>query len=435
MFINLIVFYLLLYYINSYITIPFKKEFFKENKTIFDELLSNNLKILIKIGKPIQKIPFYLNLTEYGFFINSNYFKINNSKTYKKLNVDEYEEIYDFIDGLNDISYSKKKDKIESSDQIIIGKENIYLKNISFLIHNQTNNNNYGILGLNQYYDHNYYKNYNIIYQLKEKNSIKSYSFFIEYKNYNEGKLIIGANPHEIYKNYDNEYFNIFKNINIEGGYKINFYKIYFNNNTMINNLNAELSFENGMIRGTNIYRNLIEKNFFEKFIEQNLCFKIKNYLNDYEYNIFYYCEKNVIENFPTLIFQIYDTKFEFKFDKNDLFYNINDKSYFLIYFKNIDMGKWILGKPFFKKYLITFNHDKKTISYYTQFKNNIEFKFKFTYLSLIINVILVILIIFLFYYLYYYFKYKIRKIRANELIENDNYNYNLNINQQYIEL
>jgi hypothetical protein len=78
MFINLIVFYLLLYYINSYITIPFKKEFFKENKTIFDELLSNNLKILIKIGKPIQKIPFYLNLTEYGFFINSNYFKINN---------------------------------------------------------------------------------------------------------------------------------------------------------------------------------------------------------------------------------------------------------------------------------------------------------------------------------------------------------------------
>ena len=63
MFINLIVFYLLLYYINSYITIPFKKEFFKENKTIFDELLSNNLKILIKIGKPIQKIPFYLKLT------------------------------------------------------------------------------------------------------------------------------------------------------------------------------------------------------------------------------------------------------------------------------------------------------------------------------------------------------------------------------------
>ena len=61
MFFNLIVFYLLHYYY-SYITIPFKKEFFDENKTIFDELLSNNLKILIKIGKPIQKIPFYLNL-------------------------------------------------------------------------------------------------------------------------------------------------------------------------------------------------------------------------------------------------------------------------------------------------------------------------------------------------------------------------------------
>ena len=123
MFINLIVFYLLLYYINSYITIPFKKEFFKENKTIFDELLSNNLKILIKIGKPIQKIPFYLNLKEYGFFINSNYFKINNSKTYKKLNVDEYEEIYDFIDGLNDISYSKKKIKLNHLIKLLLEKK------------------------------------------------------------------------------------------------------------------------------------------------------------------------------------------------------------------------------------------------------------------------------------------------------------------------
>ena len=433
MFFNLIVFYLLHYYY-SYITIPFKKEFFDENKTIFDELLSNNLKISIKVGKPVQKIPFYLNLKEYGFFINSNYFKINNSKTYKKLNVTEYEEIYEFIDGLNDISYTKKKDTIESTDEIIIGKENIHLKNISFLIHNQTINNYYGILGLNQYYNHDYYKNYNIICQLKEKKSINSYSFFIEYKNDNEGKLIIGAKPHEIYKKkFDIEYFNIFKNVNIEGGYSIKFHKIYFNNNSIFNNLNADLFFENGMIRGTNIYRNLIEKNFFEKFIEQNLCFRTKKYLNDYEYIIFYHCKKKVIENFPTLNFQI-ETKFEFEFDKNDLFYNINDISYFLIYFKNIDMGKWILGKPFFKKYLITFDHDKKTISYYTQYKIN-EFKFKFTYFSLISNVILIIIIIILFYYLYYYFKYKIRKIRANELIEDDNYNNNSNINQQYIEL
>ena len=62
-----------------------------------------------------------------------------------------------------------------------------------------------------------------------------------------------------------------------------------------------------------------------------------------------------------------------FSLTKNDLFaYNINDNSdnnfYFLIVDGIDDEERWILGIPFLKKYVISYDFDSKTISYYENY-------------------------------------------------------------------
>ena len=75
------------------------------------------------------------------------------------------------------------------------------------------------------------------------------------------------------------------------------------------------------------------------------------------------------------------------------MFKNFNNKLFFLIIFESGSSNEWIFGKPFFQKYHLLFNQDKKIIGVYTDF-NHKNKKFKlFSIIKILIVIILFILI------------------------------------------
>ena len=94
-----------------------------------------------------------------------------------------------------------------------------------------------------------------------------------------------------------------------------------------------------------------------------------------------------------------------------------NGKYYFLIVFKNFKY-KWIFGEPFFKKYQVTFDKNKKIFGFYT--KKQYHFNFTSTLIIIILIILLFITILLLIYFIR--ISLKKRKIRANELEEQFEY-------------
>jgi hypothetical protein len=108
-----------------------------------------------------------------------------------------------------------------------------------------------------------------------------------------------------------------------------------------------------------------------------------------------------------------------FEFNYNDLFDEYHNKFYFLVGFTRAT--HWKIGKQFFKKYTVVFNQDKRTIGFYKNSKNNVNFSLK-----LILLIILGIIIIFLLINLKYKKSlnlFKSKRIKANELEDDISYN------------
>ena len=105
---------------------------------------------------------------------------------------------------------------------------------------------------------------------------------------------------------------------------------------------------------------------FFKKYIDRNIC-KIKKTNETY---IIIYCDafrfgKNDINKFPRIIFNKFKNGLKFYFNGEDLFYYNNNKYFFMI-IKNLSYQNiFTLGRLFLKKYLLSFNPDKKLISFY----------------------------------------------------------------------
>jgi hypothetical protein len=152
--------------------------------------------------------------------------------------------------------------------------------------------------------------------------------------------------------------------------WKIIFNSIYININKEVINMeqikNIFLDNDYGLISGTGEYRNLIEKHFFNEYINKSKCaidiLKTKDLGNFY----YYECDSDInINNFPNLYFKSKNFQYEFQLTKDDLFAKDNDKIYFLIVFEFSRTNTWKLGKPFLEKYLFSYNYDAKTVIFY----------------------------------------------------------------------
>ena len=253
---------------------------------------------------------------------------------------------------------------------------------------------------------------------------------FFLFNNINQGNLIIGNYPHlnkkEKYK-IENFYLNKIDLNSKNFYYNINMYKIYYGNYLLNEEYKITFSYENGLIKGPKYFQNYIENTFFNYYINLNKCNKfISNKLIN---NIYYICnDKKIIKNFKELNFRTRGNDFNFTLNYKDLFYKFNNKYYFLIFFVNNDNDSnknWEFGIPFFQKYKIIFDMEKKHIGYY-KINKKIKKKIKINLIEILILFSLLNIIILLIYIMYHkckllYLKY-IKKIKEfDEKDLNDN--------------
>jgi len=481
------------------LSIPFKFKQTKRNSYSYNSLdflneyYKKELLLELNIGTPPQKVNAYLNQQSYCIELKSpESISENNYCPYKSTSF-----------AINEIQNPQNNNfrYINSRDILNINKnESIKLSFVSSVNLNLSTNKNISLIpeiGINNpliYYGYLYTCN-NLIYDLRSMNSIDKKIFSVKCNDKFGGEFILGNDLtkynsiHFKEEKYYTKYFSwdfmfIYDNIYIKNSLN----KIeYLNITGHTNKKEAIININSGLIIGTEEFRNLIHRIFFEDLIEKNICILdlIEFSNSDYRYgNEFYvyncnhkqftgqdnqmYNKKNYYLEFPNLIFNSKSFEYDFELTNNDLFEQIYTREYFLIIFPKIikdktDKDIWLLGAPFYKKYPFTINLVAKTLGFYLNKKeinpkinetkstigndkdmenNNSKIK------NIIIKISEVLLglgLLFLAYYIGMKVKEQ-RKKRANEL-KDDNYEYisddnkdinqieNGAINKQFVEL
>ena len=414
---SLLIYLILIKYIFSQLIIDYKKEIKKELKTpdeILLDLVETEYYIKIKIGIPYQELKVNIEFTNFIFYISGDekYKKYNPklSSSYKLYSPNEKIEEFDlYIKGIlsNETIYFNNK-KYEDFFFVLsknsTKKSKMYPSSIG--------------LGISTKIYSKYSIAINFINILYLQKKIKSNSFFINQINENEGQIIIGNLPHEYEKIKNN-----FQKFEVAYSDSVSFYnywctkfdKIKYNNLSYHENYMILFDFNlEGIIIGS-FYFELLKRDFFQYYIDKNICFE--NTVGDYNY---FYCDKNNKKNIE--FEKIYNFSFinknfneTFEVSYKDLFKEKGDYIFFLA-IHNIRLSStFILGRLFFNKYQLGFNYDKKMIYLY---KNQLNKKGKSNFLLIFIIIFLLIIVFTLLYYYFFYFKTK-RKIYATELEDN----------------
>jgi hypothetical protein len=293
-------------------------------------------------------------------------------------------------------------------------------------------------------------QNENIVYSLKSRKYIDNYyvSFkfdekkaFDNYENL-KGKIIIGEPPHEYDKNdfYREQYKGGTAYIISVNDYVLLFDKVYLglknNPKTILinsdNNNKFKVSFEisYGLISAPDVYLDYIESNFFNKSEIANICKKSKEKGKIFDYDAFI-CENDIktkFNLFPEISLFYQNFNYNFTFNYEDLFMLRNNKYYFKIIFLGGGYSQWRFGLPFFLKYRLVLNQDKKQIGFYDDnikvskdINDNNNSIIKSVWFWIIIFILLVVIIIITIVISKKIFGKK-RKHKVNEL--NDEYDY-----------
>ena len=392
---------------SSYIKLPFRKfSTYQKEINYFNYLEKNDIAIIFEIGTPFQSIPIYINFELYSFYISgqnlNGKYNENSSSTLKKKQLS-----YFYSEVLNEGYESEDKFKLKD-----ISNKEIIISDFNFIIPTKLNEHKIdnfipSSLGL-KIQDSPDIKNYGFLYILKQKEIIDSFGWTIKYLNNEEGEIIIGGYPHEYDKEYD---ISKFKNTKAEKrGAQVYWdlkFQYYLTDKQDFRNCHAQFDISFGFIKANFIYKNYLINEFFQF---KNNCFIYNN--TNYDYFI---CNSNEkISDFPKLILFHKDLNYSFEFNYKDLFIQKDNQLYFLIVFekKSQSIEYWILGKPFFKKYQLVFESDRKLMGIYTEKEK------KQLNVSWIIVFILFIILIILIIFIIQKYKNLPKKIKANELLE-----------------
>ena len=230
---------------------------------------------------------------------------------------------------------------------------------------------------------------------LKKNKIIEEYSWTFKFHTKEEGRLIIGDEPHnyETSKNFyhKNKYNKVvtYSHNDENFPWSFHFKEIFFINskNEMIyvgKWIKMILVQNLGFIIGEDKYKNLILENYFQELIDKNVCILEKsNITNHPKKGIFYHesgiyemfhCNKSLINEkiiFPKLNFFEPNLEYNFTFSFNNLFQLIDDRYYFLVIFPeditHAAYKVWYLGLPFYYSNQFVFNYDSNTIGIYDQ--------------------------------------------------------------------
>ena len=411
----IIIFSFLFIFINNkkYISLAFQNYFNESNENIMKSLFFSNIYYNLTIGTPKQIIPILIKFNYYYFSINNKtsgktyYFNDHTSNTYIQLSSFRKTEYYEFVNGYK----SEDKFSIENTDYRL----NFFCSEINYY-HNIFG----GTLGFGLPKNFKE-KDFNLIEYMKKKNYIDDYSVTISYSNKNEGNLLIGSYLYKINKKYKESDFK--SDLTSSAYWSWNVKRVLVGEKLNLYTKNLIHYPELGIIVGNRDYYDYINK-FFENYsncqkeiieIEDN---EIKIYSNLFEdKNNFYYfkCSKDFqINKLESIMFDMNILETKFILDYNDLFYEYENSYYFLVIFpKNIeenydeDYNNIILGSPFYKKYSVTFDMNRKLIGIY---KNSLHKKKDTNYLTFFIILILICIIIYLLYYAFYVKKISLKK-------------------------
>ena len=433
-----------LHFISTKVIIPFItiKENFTKNydPSIFMfHYFPNKIETTIKLGTPTQEIslriktftaPISVNSVQMGTYQITR-FNESNSSSFISLNDKPlYYGEYDFKSAL------KSKEILCLNDDLKLNNFTFFLGITESLYYRES-----GVLGLNYPDLDMRIKDVSFIKQLKERKLIDKYIFYITYNDNNDtGKVIFGSLPHDIDpQKYDQNKYDEFYATIVRSTLGLTARESYYGDVFIDSAFNIELAIEDNFIRGTKIFRTILEENFFQKYIDRNICkSEIFSYI-DNKNQLFFHCSKEVnLTDFKSIILSIDNSELKIELNASDLFLEYNDNYYFMMYFPTGDYTSeyFRLSKIFFKKYIITFNFDNKMIGYYKnkeannngkQNINNSDGEYNYL-IPWIIIVILVIIVLSLCFYIIYYKLCKNRVKRANEL--KDDYSYEGMINE-----
>ena len=443
------------YISNNLVVIHFKELFDEYNKLekkeriskiFLDNYLDYKIYTKIKIGSPTKVIPAFINSNIKIFrtkFIEqiSNFdfgkydvYRPHNSKSF--INITELlnlEEFYFFGYSLiNETIFLCKNKNCEEEYEI---------KNFQLYAQTKKDKLNYSYslaeLGIPLLKSSN--DQTNILMELKNLEIISSNIITIEFTDNKEGYIYLGDYPHmfnniEYNKNLLKTAYSI-PNYGSNNNIQLRMDKIYIinknnNSNIILNNDEISINYGSGIILSTAEYFNKILEIFFNKYINKNICkinIERRNINNNYHVISCQKSEEFKIEDFPSLYLFKEEFDFIFELNYNDLFEQIDNSFIFLIIYFPFSCDNFEFGKPFLKKYQMSYNVEMSTIHFYKKNNriNNIIKKEKSQ--NIYILVILIILVVFCLGIYYKKFFHTKRKLRKNEL--NEDFDFNIPIN------
>ena len=187
---------------------------------------------------------------------------------------------------------------------------------------------------------------------------------------------------------------------------------------------NVKFYHELGVILvGQTIYEE-IEHIFFDKYLKAGSCekewiFQKYGYIQCYSSKF----SDEDMKKFPPIYFKKVDMDYIFELNFQDLFSKQPDgKIYFLIIF-DLNDGSTRIGKPFLKKYSLTVDNEKNTISLFLlENKDESDENNTLVYIIILSSVIVILIGVAGFFAYKLYLKKNKAKKRANELEEDYEY-------------
>ena len=452
------------YNIKCFLIIPFDTIFIEQKrlnqKDYFTNLTQNELYINFSIGSNEENILAILKMDIYGFLIYEDGYDFNQSNTYETFKPENGDNIQ--VSWLWNCKQIPSKDdlylKINNSDEnkyeTLKANKTLFLKINPEKKRKDYFNEifyKYAIIGFKFNYN-SFYKAPEFIKSLKTLEFTNKTTFYFKFDkilknnfatNINKGKLIIGKELNDEKTIYSQA---LTYTASLLWGFEVD--HIYLKNNKEAENkkeikdieMRAQILVDFPFIKAPRKFFDYIKKQFFEDLLKNNICHRINftRYEIYLEYELFSFaCDsssnifmENLKNNFPEIIFEHRKFNEHFILKKNDLFtfnsFDNNDKNLYFLIISGEDTRDWILGIPFLKKYVISYNYDTKMVGYYADFEKEKEIEendnfVQNTLFQIILIALLLIIILILGSILQKCFK-KSRKKKANELDDDFEY-------------
>lgn len=389
------------------LVIPLKRKFAEEidkvnHKTLLTQLHSNFLSAEICLGTPPQCLSLIVKFSSYPLWVISS-----GSQSIKlpKRGFSPEKSISFFHKDSSAFLFSFDEFQVAYLvyDNLSINSPKFEFKELFFLVAKSFEKLPLGdgVLGLQFVTAGNSIsQGSNLVYQLRKKKLISSYTFSILYDDeyplggFQSARLLIGESPDAyvpslkgkklVFHNTRNE-----DNQRLRWGYIFDSVESY--GESVGEKVNVRFSVEDGFILGTEEYFQVVHQKFFKPLEEKDQCSKVL-YSEDY---LALYCKDTVdISTLDDLVFTKDDLKISFTY--KDLFLHHNNQFIFLVNFpvrNNLfQFFEWRFGAPFFKKEHVVFDIEKKMFGIYVD-KESDETSGNKQYFVLL-NVLLVIFII-----------------------------------------